>query len=260
MAKDPAFLFYSKDFYEGTRTMLPEERACYIDLLIYQHQNEIIPLDLKRVVLYCNGVSEAMLLTTLEAKFIKTDKGWYNEKLKTVINERKLFSEKQSVNGLVGQFWKKSKAILDRKSYSRLKELMLDKTNFEILTSIKNIEITKDMLEAMLKHLEDENENNNLNICLWKTDFEIYKKECNEGYKKFFENEKLLKEQERLNPGINVRLSIEKGYKNFWIKEAGWKHKKASRIKTIDWESTIINSISLNKVYYTKEELAKINQ
>ena len=85
MAKDPAFLFYSKDFYEGTRTMLPEERACYIDLLIYQHQNEIIPLDLKRVVLYCNGISEAMLLTTLKAKFIKTDKGWYNEKLKTVI-------------------------------------------------------------------------------------------------------------------------------------------------------------------------------
>ena len=36
--KDPAFLFYSKDFYEGTRTMLPEERACYIDLMIYQHQ------------------------------------------------------------------------------------------------------------------------------------------------------------------------------------------------------------------------------
>jgi len=34
--KDPAFLFYSKDFYEGTRTMLPEERACYIDLMIYQ--------------------------------------------------------------------------------------------------------------------------------------------------------------------------------------------------------------------------------
>lgn len=98
------------------------------------------------------------------------------------------------------------------------------------------------------------------NIILWKTDFEIYKKECNEGYKKFFENENLLKEQERLNPGINVRLSIEKGYKNFWCKEAGWKHKKTSRTKTIDWESTIINSIALNKVYYTREELAKINQ
>ncbi len=106
----------------------------------------------------------------------------------------------------------------------------------------------------------DKDKDNDKDIILWKTDFEIYKKECNEGYKKFFENEKLLKEQERLNPGINVRLSIEKGYKNFWIKEAGWKHKKASRIKTIDWESTIINSIGLNKVYYTKEELAKINQ
>ena len=32
MAKDPAFLFYSQDFYAGTRTMLPEERACWAHL------------------------------------------------------------------------------------------------------------------------------------------------------------------------------------------------------------------------------------
>ena len=74
--KDPAFLFYSKDFYEGTRMMLPEERACYVDLLIYQHQNGIIPLDLKRVLMYCNGVDEATLKATLEAKFTKTEEGW----------------------------------------------------------------------------------------------------------------------------------------------------------------------------------------
>jgi hypothetical protein len=66
------------------------------------------------------------------------------------------------------------------------------------------------------------------------------------------ENPDLMKDQIRLNPGVDVRLSIEKGYKNFWGTEAGWKHKKKNRSKDIDWRSTIINSISLNKVYLPK--------
>lgn len=79
MAKDPAFLFYSTDFYEGTRTMLPEERTCYVDLMIYQHQRGPIPNDLQRVLLYCNGISEATLKATLQAKFKLTDKGWLSD-------------------------------------------------------------------------------------------------------------------------------------------------------------------------------------
>ena len=98
MAKDPAFLFYSKDFYEGTRTMLPEERACYIDLLIYQHQNGgFIPNDLKRVLMYCSGCNEATLQATLEAKFKLSDKGWVNEVLEKVMSDREEFSGKQKI-------------------------------------------------------------------------------------------------------------------------------------------------------------------
>ena len=107
---DPAFLFYSKDFYEGTRTMLPEERACYMDLLIYQHQHGPIPTDIKRVLLYCNGIAEATLIATLEAKFKLCDKGWVNRRLSEVIQQREEFSNRQSVNGKVGQFFKKAKA------------------------------------------------------------------------------------------------------------------------------------------------------
>ena len=69
------------------------------------------------------------------------------------------------------------------------------------------------------------------------------------GYKKFHENTDLIKDQERLNPGVDVLLSIEKGFKNFWGTEAGWKHKKKSKSATIDWQATIINSIGINKVY-----------
>lgn len=162
--KDPAFLFYANDFYGGTRTMFPEERACYIDLLIYQHQNGIIPLDLKRVLMYCSGISEATLIATLENKFIKLENGWVNEKLNFVINERKEFSNKQSINGTVGQFWKKVKSLLTPLEYEKIKVFYSSKNNETIQKEIleKDLKIEdnlKAMLKAMLKHLENENEN-----------------------------------------------------------------------------------------------------
>lgn len=159
---DPAFLFYSKDFYEGTRTMLPDERACYIDLMIYQHQHGTIPLDLKRVLLYCNGINEATLEATLKAKFVATLDGYINLKLESVISERSEFSNKQSVNGTVGQFFKKAKALLPKKDYLTLRELLSDNTNNQTFELIDGKEIDKAMLEAMLiallKHLESEDE------------------------------------------------------------------------------------------------------
>lgn len=161
--KDPAFLFYSTDFYEGTRTMLPEERACFIDLMIYQHQRGYIPNDIKRILLYCNGVNEATLIATLEAKFKLTDKGWINERLQMVIEEREAYSEKQSINGIVGQFWKKAKAILNKKDFDTLKDSLSNQSNNDILELIKDKEINKATLEAILKaslkHLEDRDRN-----------------------------------------------------------------------------------------------------
>ena len=158
MSKDPAFLFYAKDFYEGTRMMLPEERACYVDLMIYQHQHGYIPNDTRRILMYCSGINEAMLIATLEAKFTKSDNGWFNEKLNLVINERKSFSNKQSINGSVGAFWKKVKSLLSPKEYVKVKEYYTSKTNEEIHSEIiendlKDEAKLKAMLEAMLKHL-----------------------------------------------------------------------------------------------------------
>jgi hypothetical protein len=92
----------------------------------------------------------------------------------------------------------------------------------------------------------------------WRNNFDVYMSECKKGYEAFMTNTFLLQTQQRLNPGVNIKLSIEKGYVNFWGTEAGWKHKKKSKSKELDWQSTIINSISMNKVYYTKEELIKL--
>jgi hypothetical protein len=93
----------------------------------------------------------------------------------------------------------------------------------------------------------------------WKNNFEIYLAECKEAYRKFWKDEELMRTQQRLNPGIDVKLSIEKGYTNFWSTELGWKHKKKCRSKDIDWKSTIINSIGLNKVYIQREDKPRVD-
>jgi hypothetical protein len=88
----------------------------------------------------------------------------------------------------------------------------------------------------------------------WRNSFEIYLTECKAAYNSFVSDNVLMERQKELNPGINVLLSIKKGFENFWGTEAGWNHKKKSRVKSIDWKLTIINSIDLNKVYLPRGE------
>jgi len=91
----------------------------------------------------------------------------------------------------------------------------------------------------------------------WRNDFKTYSSECADAYNKFYDDDEFIKKQEHLNPQLNIRLCIEKGYENFWGAEAGWKHKKKSKSVELDWKQTIIKSIDQNKVYWTREEMAK---
>jgi len=159
--KDPAFLFYSALFYEGTRLMLPEERACYIDLLIFQHQNGIIPNDIKRIKMYCSGINEATLKATLKAKFKQCEKGWYNERLKNVVNDRENYSKKQSINGKIGQFFKRSKRLLTKKDFLKLQKQLKDVSKNDILNICLSVDYSNkenfinslnNTLKGLLKH------------------------------------------------------------------------------------------------------------
>lgn len=165
MSKDPAFLFYSKDFYEGTRLMLPEERACFIDLLIYQHQNGPIPLDTKRMLMYCSGVNEATLQATLQAKFKQTDKGWVNLKMVEVTDDRSSYKGKQSDNGVLGQFFKKAKSSCKAAEYKALRSYVYEDYGKEnLISELKKEQTTHEgLLQALLKHLANEDANENVN-------------------------------------------------------------------------------------------------
>jgi len=86
-------------------------------------------------------------------------------------------------------------------------------------------------------------------IKTWRDDFDIYKSELNEVYKQLLIDSKFISQQEKFHPGLDISLSLEKAYTNFWSTEAGWKHKKKSRSNEIDWKSTLTKAIDMNKVY-----------
>jgi len=102
--KDPAFLFYSKDFFTGVIDLTMEERGQYITLLCVQHQKG--HLSDRAIKIAVGEVSEFVL-----SKFAIDENGlYYNERLDNEIHKRQRHSEKQREN--INKRWgKDTKAI-----------------------------------------------------------------------------------------------------------------------------------------------------
>jgi hypothetical protein len=131
MAKDPAFLFYSNDFLSGTFTMTDEQVGKYIRLLCLQHQKSI--LSEKDMLNICKTYDEDIF-----CKFIKTEEGFYNDKLKEVSEKRKLYSESRKNNR------KSKKDMLNIcKTYDKHMENEIENNIFS-LNNNTNTDISKD--------------------------------------------------------------------------------------------------------------------
>lgn len=90
--KDPAVLFYTKDWLVDTMGMTYEEKGIYIDLLCLQHQNGHLP---KRQV---EGIPEAV-----KEKFKEDEEGlFYNPRMDREKEKRRAFTESRKVNGKKG--------------------------------------------------------------------------------------------------------------------------------------------------------------
>ncbi len=96
MAKDPAFLFYSQDFYTGTATLNFEDKGKYIHILCLMHQQGRMSEETIRFVV--GSVSD-----NLKSKFqIDTNGMWYNKRLEYEIDKRNKFIESRINNGKLG--------------------------------------------------------------------------------------------------------------------------------------------------------------
>lgn len=93
--KDPAFLFYSRDWLTGTSFFTFEQKGKYIDLLCAQHDHG--HLSEKKVSVICRGEIDEEVM----AKFECDENGdWYNVKLDDEIKRRKSYSLEQQERAL----------------------------------------------------------------------------------------------------------------------------------------------------------------
>jgi len=94
--KDPAFLFYSGDFFTGVSTMSFEDRGKFITILCLMHQKG--RMDEETIRFLVGSVSD-----NLKSKFLTDEKSlWYNERLEFEIEKRRLFTESRRNNGSLG--------------------------------------------------------------------------------------------------------------------------------------------------------------
>jgi hypothetical protein len=91
MAKDPAFLFYTSDFLTGTLTMTDEQVGKYIRLLCLQHQKG--SLSEKDMLFICKSYDEDIF-----DKFVKSETGYFNQRLKDESEKRASYSLSRSNN------------------------------------------------------------------------------------------------------------------------------------------------------------------
>lgn len=96
MTENPAFLFYSNDFLEGTLILPMEDRGKYITLLCYMHAHGRLRED---VVKQLTGKMSAKL----RSKFNVDEHGlWYNKRLEKEIRNRQKFVYTRQQNGVLG--------------------------------------------------------------------------------------------------------------------------------------------------------------
>ncbi|GEM_PF-709888 len=92
----------------------------------------------------------------------------------------------------------------------------------------------------------------------WRDDFQIYILDLDSQYNAIISDGDFIAERQKYFPHVNIQLSIEKAYKDFWSTERGWQNKKKSKTVNIDWKATFRNSLNerYNHVYLNKNEIA----
>lgn len=95
----------------------------------------------------------------------------------------------------------------------------------------------------------------------WRESFEVYQAHEFAGYDTLRNDSEWLSDRQKYHPQLNILLTLEKAHSDFWSTQGGWKNKKSSRSKEIDWKATYQNALTMkcNQVWLTKDELGEIN-
>jgi len=160
MAKDPAFLFYPKDWLEGTSELSPTEKGVYIDLLANQHQKGDLPKDTARLCRLVS-LSEADFLPIWEVvktKFLmNSNDRLTNKRLTEVMTER---STKSHTNKITGRFAVLIRSVEPKYRPKLKEEFEID--NFNRLDTEKAIESLTEWFKTRYESIVNEYENTSI--------------------------------------------------------------------------------------------------
>ena len=251
--KDPAALLYIDTWLTSTAGMDADVRGWYLNLVLHQYDKKDLPNDIEELAVLA-GVKfseykrfEHVFEHVFKQKFKINENGRLeNEIAKEIIRKRESFVDKRSGAGKMSYFLK----YIIKNFKPKKDHLQFIKDNVDLSTiDLKNEQMIKHLFEHLSELFINGDGDGNKDKNGWKDNFDLYLSDLRFEYKKLISDVNFISEQERFNPNIDIKLSIEKACTNFWATEAGWKNKIKSRTKVIDWKSTLTNAISLNKVY-----------
>lgn len=96
----------------------------------------------------------------------------------------------------------------------------------------------------------------------WRDSFEVYLSELTDAYKQLQADKAFVRERERFRPNVDILLSLEKAFRDYWSTPQAWEKRKKSRSKSLDWRTTFRNSLDqpMNQVYKQKTQQQYANQ
>jgi len=166
--KDPAFLFYTKDFDSGTKHWDVACVGAYLRLLMHQHQHDKIPLEkekLMRITGVFDGEQWDVIWEEIGCKFKQMDKHMLNERLNHEVNLRRSNAYKKIASATLGGLLASNKDLNDKQRKDMRKafdiKLYEGMSNEEIKKSVK--EWFNQMLKHMLSNIVNVDANVNAN-------------------------------------------------------------------------------------------------
>jgi len=128
----------------------------------------------------------------------------------------------------------------------------------------KNTQRTRKQHTDNTEVTTNNNDNNDIDksISTWRSDFKVYLENCRAAFNYYYNDDDFLNTYKRLNPNVNVKVTMDRAYTNYWGTKDGWENKKKTKTEKINWRLNIGKSISMpmNRVYYTKQELLELEK
>lgn len=205
-----------------------EQHGLYILALVFQFNNGHFSED------QINGILNNQF-NQIKHKFKTDGKFYWNERLDREKEKRQIYVESRQKNGRMFLL-KKDKPLINTK-------IDIEHMGLHSIPHMENENRNENSINNSLEKIQEKP--------LWKTDFSVYEKQASEAFDRLVQDTEWMAERKKYHPNLDIYLSCEKAFNDFWGQETGWQHKRKSKTNVINWDTTYKNALTLksNQVY-----------